>query len=303
MAVLFSVRQLAEIALTDGDYGLALRLVDLILRHFPGDVAAAHLLARLRLRQGSWDEARAGFERVLAADPENAAAHAGLALIAEMAGDLYGALEQLQRAFDLDSGNRELAEGIARFSARLPRSLPPDPASAIHATARRSLRRLEYRRAALQFQDALRRAPDRVEVAVGLAEALWLAGSPDEAERMAAHLLAAFPSLLKMTAILAGASFMRGEMEALFLLRRADELDPGSRIARRLFLDVGLPFPRVGTDHEIPDAELRHVLGVGPAAVAAGEWEEPEEEWEEDAEPFCLPEPELEGEWVRRRDP
>ncbi len=306
MATLDSVRDRAKAAIAEHNYPRALLLTDLIRRYFPRDLKTGGLQGEIQLACGRWAEARESFATVLQLDPESLEARAGLALLAEVEGDLERALEQLERAFDLDCSNARVAAEIERLSSRLCHSWLTDPGSPQHALARRSLREKRYPRAALLFSDAARRLPERVEIVVGLARSLWLAGEREEAARVATGVLGGYPDCLKMLAILAGVSFARGEGEALFLLRKIDELDPGNFVARRLFLDAGLPFPRVGGDPEIPEAELRGIIGFRRRIQTdPGEYEdEPvDEEWdgEEDLEPFVLPEDQLEGEWVRAK--
>lgn len=305
MATLDSVRDRVRAAVAEGDYQPALHLTESIRRHFPRDLETGRLRGQIQLASGRWEEAQGSFAAVLEVDPESVVARAGLALLAEEEGDPDRALEQLERVFDLDGSNSEVAAEICRLRSRSSHSWPVDLGSAQHALARRSLVEKKYERAAVLFQDAVWRAPERLEVAVGLARALWLTRRQEEAERVAAEVLAIHPSCLKMLAILAGASFARGEAEAMFLLRKTDELDPGNRVARRLFLDAGLPFPRVGVDPEVPEAELRGVAGSPsrnrPALEESEAEDSAEEDWEEEEEPepFFLPEAQLEGEWVR----
>ncbi len=304
MATLQSVRDQARAAVAEGDYQRALSLIALIHRHFPSDLEAVRLLGQIHVACGRRAEARESFDRVLEVDPESVVARSGLALLAEEEGDPDGALEQFERAFDLDSSNSQVAAEIGRLHSLSSHTRPVDPGSTQHAMARRFLQEKRYARAVALFEEALRQTPERLEVVVGLAQALWLSGGWEEAERVAAGVVVSHPDCLRMLAILAGASFSRGEGETLFLLRRTDEFDPGNSVARRLFLDAGLPFPRVGVDPDIPKAELQMV----PAPVARVQTlapEDLEEDWEEEAEvePFTLPEVELDGEWVRGKGP
>ncbi len=302
MATLQSVRDRARAAVAQGDYSLAHSLIELIHRHFPSDLESTRLLGRIQLARGRRAEAREAFLMVLQADPESVAARSALALLAEEEGELDWALEQLERAFALDSGNSRVAEEVGSIRSRLSHTSPVDPGSSEHALARLLVRQRRYSAAARLFQAALRRSPERQEVASGLAESLWLSGRRDEAEAAAATVLSSLPNSLRMLAILAGASFVRGEVEALFLLRKISESDPGNSVARRLFVDAGLPFPRVGVDAEIPGAEVARVLAAAGRGSARGQADEdPWEEWdeEEEPEPFFMPEDQLEGEWIR----
>ncbi|MGE5620908.1 MAG: tetratricopeptide repeat protein [Sphingomonadaceae bacterium] len=318
MATLKSVRDRAKAAAAAGEYPLALELAELIRRHSPHDVRTTGLLGQIHLACGRRLEARECFAELLEVDPESRLARSGLALMEEEDGDLDQALDDFERVFALDSSNRQVAEEISQLHARLSHTRPADAALSQHAIARRLLRRKQYRRSIPFFEDALRGRPAAAEIAVGLAQALWLSGRLEEAAEVAEKVLVAHPDCLKALAIVAGAAFVRGEARCLDILRKTAELESGNTVARRLFLQAGLPFPRVGEEPEIPERELWEAIGrLGPAetiGVAGANVEpSPEDEedegedgdyWEDEAEEpelFGLPEDQLEGEWVRGR--
>ncbi len=309
MATLQSVRDQARAAVVAGEYPLALSLVELIRRHFPRDFETLGLAGQIQLAQGRRAEARDSFSTVLEVDPENVVARSGLALLAEEDRDLDQALEHLERAFALDSSNRQLAWEITRLHVLLSHTRPADAGFSQHAIARRFLREKRYERAIPLLEDALRRAPGAVDVAVGMAQALWLARRREQAEQVAASILADHPDCLKAMAMVAGLAFSRGDAGALSLLRKTAELDPGNSVSRRLFVEAGLPFPRVGEEPEIPERELWQVVGrlrparkeeATPPEAVEEEWDE---EPEEEPDPFLLPDAPEEGEWVRGKGP
>ncbi|MHB1160881.1 MAG: tetratricopeptide repeat protein [Chloroflexota bacterium] len=318
MATLKSVRDRAKAAAAVGDYPLALGLADLVRRYAPGDLETTGVLGQIHLACGRRVEARDCFAELLEIDPENRLARSGLALLEEEDGDPDRAIEQFERVFALDSSNQRVAGEISRLHALLSHTRPTDVGFSQHAIARQLLRRKRYRRSISFFEDALRSRPGAAEIAVGMSQALWLSGRLEEAEEVAEGVLAAHPDCLKALAIVAGAGVRRGETGSLGLLRRTAEMDPGNSVARRLFLEAGLPFPRIAEEPEVPERELWDVVGrLRPAesattpeseAALAVEDEEyddeafwDEEEGEAEPEPFDLPEAQLEGEWVRGR--
>ncbi len=311
MVTLQRVRGRARMALGQGDPGRALSLVERIHQHFPADLQAAVLLGQIQLELGCPDEARNAFEGVLEVDPENVMARCGLAILAEEGGDLDRALEQFQRAFDLDSSNGEVAEEIARLHSRLSHTRPADPGSSQHGMARHLLREQRYERAIPLFEEALRGAPESVEIGLGLAQALWLSGRFEDAEEVAEGILTRRPGCLKALALVAGASFSRGDWRALALLQETAAMDPENSAARRLFVGAGLPFPKVAAEPELAGADLAELLApAAPPSIPPAEGEaelEPMDEWEgegaggEGLESFDLPQLPSEGEWVRRR--
>lgn len=82
----------------------------------PESVALEHFLADLHLSIHQWEPARNLYRRVLAAEPENAAAAADLGTCYFYEGDLEQAIDLLQRATGLD---RELAKAYFNLSRAL----------------------------------------------------------------------------------------------------------------------------------------------------------------------------------------
>lgn len=314
MAMLSRVRDRARGALRRGDLEEALSLAALIGRHFPDDIDTMELLGEMELARGHRPEARSILEATLAIDPERLLARSGLALIAEEDGDLDGALKQFEFAFALDTGNQQLAGEILRLHSRLNHTAPVDPEPSLYAMAWRQLREGRHDRAASLFQSGLRSDPESVEQAVGLAQALWLAGRFSAAEEVAGGVAASHPNCLKPLAILAGAAFSRGEGVAISVLRRTGQLNPGNGVARALFVAASLPFPRIGEEPEIPDEELiaagvnrmpppsMEDVGLLQGEPGEGGLEAEDRGSEADGRRFAPPETTSEGEWVRDRN-
>lgn len=260
MATLSEVREQADAALSAGDHSKALSLTLLMQRHFPRDYQTLELLGKLHLEGRRLRESRDLFGQVLGIDPENVLARAALAMIAEEEGDLEEALEQFGRAFDVNPGNHEIAAEIARLHSQLKHSKPAEPGSSMHATARRFMMENRYENAVPWLQEALRQAPVRTDVAVGLVRALWLDRRPVEAGDVAGEILAEHRDCLPALAVSAVAALSHGDSEAVALLARTSELDPGNAVAKELFAKAGMVFPELDERLEIPDAELQEAM-------------------------------------------
>ena len=298
MPILQSVREEARTAVAEGNYERALSLVQRIRRSFPDDLETMELLGQIHLACERRAEARDLFQAILAVDPENLLARSGLAIICEEEGDLPEALEHFVRAFEIDASSRQIAGEIRRLNSLAGRPRSADAWYSKHGIARHLMKEGMYEQAIPLFEAAMETNPEPAAVALGMAQALWLAGRVEEAEDVAGEILDSHPACLKALAIRAGAAHSRGDPEALTLLGKTASLNPGNGVARGIFEDAGIPFPAVGLDAEIPDepAHPEERLEEG----LPEEWDEHEDE---EAEPFDLPEAEVEGEWVRDREP
>ncbi len=276
MATVQEIRDQVRAATAEGDYSRALSLVQRICRHFPEDYETAALLGQIHLEQGRLQMARDAYRKVLEADPEDVLARWALATIAEEEGDLDTALEQLERAFNIDSSNRGLAEEITRLHSQRSHSHPTDPSGLEHALGRQLMALGQHEEAVAQFEVAIR-STSAEEVVLGLAHALWLAGRPKQSEEVARRIISEHPNCVKALALVAGAAFSRGDEEAISLLTRAAALNPGNSVAARLFKEGGLPTPPVGEKVEVPDEEpeepptARVMPGEGISMLQASE--------------------------------
>lgn len=295
MATLQKVREQAKIAIDNADYELASALVRRIQSSFPEDYETVELLGRIHLACDRRDEARELFRGLLKVDPENLIARSSLAVMAEEDGDLADALDQFIRLFEIDNTNRQVAAEIRRLTSRLSDHRRTDPGFSKHAVARRLLREGMYQEAISLFEEALETAPEPVLVALGMAQALWLSRSFEEAGGVAEEILASSPSCLKALAIRAGAAHALGNQDAVPILEKCAILNPGNSVARALFGEVEMVIPPVGLEADLPDED--EIL------EDSSEYDDSltDEEESEQQEHIDLPQAEVEGEWVRER--
>lgn len=295
MLTLQAVREQVKAAIDEGSYELALDLIRRIRRSFPDDYETVGLLGRVYLECNRWDEARELYQCLLGVDPENLLARSSLAIISEEEGDLEDALDQFTRIFEIDISNRQVAAEIRRLNSRLAGPRRPDPGYSKHALARRLLREGMYKESIPLFEAALETAPEPALVALGMARALWLSGSLEEASGVADEILSSHPACLKALVIRAGAAYATGDPEAALLLEQSARLNPGNVVAKGIFEELEMAVPPVGLEADLPDE------ADSPDDSAEQEEAFTGEEENELREVFDLPEAEAEGEWVREK--
>src|SRR5690606_3065870 len=199
------------------------------------------------------------FRRVLSADPEDLAARIGLAAVYREEGILDEAIWQMLRAFELAPGNGEVRQQLRalfeRRDGRAPGRLKLNSA----ALARVYMRDGWYERAVDELRVQIESEPDRVDLRVALAEALWRAGRRQEAVETSEEILVELPFCLKANLFLGQFYAETGDSDAAWdRLQIAQALDPENRVATDLFGEASYLPPQnvtVRLPHEEPTTE------------------------------------------------
>jgi len=230
-----------------------------ILKALPWCVDAYPLLAEALLWRGHVADAEGLYARALAADPQSAAAALGLCQIA-----LGRQAPGLARAWWRRATETSMYEGYTR--GRLWRVLRDQIGESDLSRAGLGylmLRSGMYARAAQELQVALSMAPDRDDLRVALAEALYGHGDHSGALAVCDDLLRRLPNCLKALLILGKMTLNTGdEARAREMLQRAQALDPENRRAQRLFgNDSPLPprLVRIPLDEEVEPFSLPYL--------------------------------------------
>jgi len=219
-----------------------------ILERFPKYIMPYRLLGEAALEKEEYDEAASLFTRVVGADPEDVIAHVGLAVVHDEKKELEEAIWRLERAFELAPGNTEIRQELKRLYGELEGAEPPRVKLTPAALARLYLREGLYDRAITQLRPLLKEEPDRVDLKVALAEALWREGRRREAAESCQEILELLPNCLKANLILGVIWKESGqeEEEGQTLLARAQALDPENGVAQELFGQASpLPLEKV----------------------------------------------------------
>lgn len=224
--------EVARNAILESDFEKAATACRLILEAYPKHIDAACLLAEAYREQGHNEKAEGLFRRVLSADPESILANWALGLILRDRQAEDEALTHLRCAHELAPNNPELLNDL-RTVARDRRSLT-EPSRA--QLGRWYAASGHYRRAVEEFRAVLASEPERMDIWVALAEALWRNGSVFEAEEVCRAILAEAPDCLKPLLILADLLKREqgdpAEMEAVLAV--AKQLDPAGSMQTKL---------------------------------------------------------------------
>ncbi|MBI3942253.1 MAG: tetratricopeptide repeat protein [Chloroflexi bacterium] len=211
----------------------AMRHAQHVLRYYPWHLAAYRLLGQACLADGDDNGAAQCLERVLSADPEDLAAHAGLALLKEAAGDHETSLWHIERACDIAPYSRELRAERTRFHARI-NGLPlPRLGISRSGMARLHLLNGQWWRTVAECQSLLESKPERIDLQMLLAEALWRGGNWERAGQICEAILELLPNALKANLLLATVLARAGQRnQSMDCLSIARSLDPENLVAQ-----------------------------------------------------------------------
>lgn len=255
-----------------------------VLREYPACVWAYRLLAESALERGERRQAEELFLRALSIDPEDYLSWFGLAVLAEGEERLEEATRWAQRAFDLEPGRPGIRELLIRLQRR--QGAPAERLDLSRAALARLLARSGlYEQAIQEYRAVLEESPKRLDLLLGLAEALWRHGRRIEAAEICQEVLEHLPNCLKAHLLLGEIWSRAGrENEARPLLARAQELDPLNAVAQDL---LGERSPLSPQDPSLPPLDMeREALWkvpeeVPPSLEAPEVPEEAQLPWEE----------------------
>jgi|GEM_PF-836522 tetratricopeptide (TPR) repeat protein len=201
-----------------------------LLEQKPQALRVQRLLGEISLAQGWLAEADKILRRVLRADPEDALAIMGLALIYERRNDREGALRCYHQVCELRPGNRHAFREYNRLAGLL-----QQPAFQL---SRAGLARLYMRgglwtRALLEWRAVLKQFPQRLDAQAGLAEVLWRLNELKALEAVCRAMLQDAEYCLKALLLLGFRLELDGRtIEARPLFREVAALDPDLIMAR-----------------------------------------------------------------------
>jgi len=232
--------QQAQQAINGGDYASAATTCMQLVSQFPGYAAAHHLLGEAYREQGQPNDAERAYAAALVRQPRHPATCLGLGLIAEDEGVNEAALAFCQVAWELAPNQMALREPLTRVSLRRYGSdgelqLTHAALAQMHASASR------LRRAVAEYRLALAQLPTRIDLQLGLLEALWRLGEDGEALQLASGIVEQHPECAPALVILSDLEQRDGNTRhAEELLTRLRAVDPdGALVAAMLSLNAG----------------------------------------------------------------
>ncbi|MBN1122911.1 MAG: tetratricopeptide repeat protein [Anaerolineae bacterium] len=198
-----------------------------ILETFPKYVEAYKLLARALVAQEDYQDALDLFQRVLSADPSDFISHVGISDCYRESGALDQAIWHLERAFEQVPNNVDLQEAIKQLYAERDGSPPRKVQLTGGALARLYIKGKLYSQAILEIKKALARDPERLDLQLLLAKALWHNHQVVEAGKVAAEILRRLPNCVEANRLLA-LLWQRAQQpkEMIAFLDRVRDLDP-----------------------------------------------------------------------------
>ena len=264
----------ADAALTAGEAARGLHLIDHLLRTFPEHLQARTLRAQALLELGDEDGATADAATVLSADLLNVDALLISARLAEAQGDLHQGHALIGRAASIEPGHAGVRKAFADSVTVLPR----DSAALGLSYLAHGWPDLAER----ELRAALARDSSRVDVRVGLAEALWQQGRYEEARPECRTVLDHNPRCLRATLMMAHILAEQGRTaHGVEMLEQAGELDPEFTIAAELYAKATLsrmslpPAPSVSEPPPYVDEAVAEATADDDgAAVAAPDADE-----------------------------
>ncbi|MCP4540720.1 MAG: tetratricopeptide repeat protein [Chloroflexi bacterium] len=229
-------REQIDVTIEEGRYGEAVAHGKHILKQYPKDVASYQLLGKAMLNSGQSDDAIDMFRRVLGANPEDLVAWIGMSEVYSKRGEFDAAAWHLERAFEQASDNEILENELRKLYGQRDGKEPQRIQLTRGALARLYLKGDLLSRAINEFRDLLTEHPERVDLSIALAEALWRNEQRLEASEVCQKLLDELPYCIKANLILGEIWTSSGrEEEGQTYLRRAEALDPENQMAQILF--------------------------------------------------------------------
>ncbi len=185
-----------------------------ILQQEPRHLDTIRLLGRILLEQHNYQDALNVFVQVLRADPEDLIAHAGRGLAYKEEGDYSKAIWHMERAAEIDAYNSSVQVELANLY-KVAASVKSEKRDlTLAAMARLHIVTGRYSQAERELQELIKRSPDRYDLKVLLAEALFLDKRIEAAAASSSKILKVLPDCIKPNSILGLAYIQHNEKQS-----------------------------------------------------------------------------------------
>ncbi len=173
-----------------------------ILKQYPKNATTYRFLGRALLRQSRWEEAGEIFRRLLSTYPNDLIAHRSLSEIYHKLGQPAAALWHLERAFDHRPNDKGILAKMREYYQAYHGVALERVQLTAGAAARQYIQSGLYSRAVDTLRGALQHAPERLDLKLLLAQALWLHGRRLEAAETAIEVLERLPFAVEANQLL-----------------------------------------------------------------------------------------------------
>ncbi len=198
-----------------------------ILTVYPKHIDTYRVLAKATAAQDNYMDAIDLFQRVLSADPGDFVAHVGMSECYKEDGALDQAIWHLERAFEQVPSNRDLQNELKKLYEQRDGHAPLKVQMTSGALARMYVKGKLHEQAIAELTKALSQDPERLDLQVLLAEALWNNHQEVAAGKVAAEVLKKLPYSLDANRILGQLWLKAGQpAEARPFINRVKELNP-----------------------------------------------------------------------------
>ncbi|MCB8979594.1 MAG: tetratricopeptide repeat protein [Ardenticatenaceae bacterium] len=196
-----------------------------ILHSYPRHIDTYRVMGKALLEKQEYDAANDLFLRILGTDPNDFISHVGLSIIYKEESQFDQALWHLERAYEIQPYNvaiqGELRQLYTTQTDQRPGIIPLTRGALVRLYMQGEL----YQQAITELRRILAEEPDRMDLQVLLAEALWRDDQRIDAEEVCLHVLELLPNCIVTNAILAEIWLQTGRIpEAQKYLHRLHSL-------------------------------------------------------------------------------
>ena len=203
-----------------------------ILKYYPKNVATYRILGRALLSKARYEQAGDIFRRVLSVLPGDRLAHQGMSAVYRDRKNIANAIWHMERAFEQDPNNAAIQKTLRELYARQEDGDYGKLQLTRGALARMYVQSGLLEKAVSELQNALKDHPDRIDLRVLLAHALWESNYLVEAAEVAAEVVRVLPYCLEANRILAALWLKNNRpTDAQPFLARVEALDPYQALA------------------------------------------------------------------------
>ena len=248
-----------------------------ILQHYPRHIATYRVMGKALLEQQDYNGANDLFLRILGADPNDFISHVGLSIIYKEEGQYDQALWHLERAFEIQPYNVAIQGELRQLYAVETETRPGVIPLTKGALARLYMQGELYQQAISEIRRILVEEPERMDLKVLLAEALWRDDQRIDAEEICLGVLEELPNCIVINAILAEIWLQTGRIpEAQKYLKRLQLLTWQTRNSFEKESITGRAFATEGA-FVLPEEAPLEFLETG--TVVPSEAAKPADDW------------------------